>query len=93
MSCTTGAARAGSLWLPGPPRQQCATQSCSTPLATRYGIPAKQTKAELIAPTSGGTPPSLWNDEEGAWIRQLDEFREEERRQREQYDNRFECII
>ena len=31
-----------------------------------------------------GTPPAWWNDEEGAWIRQLDALREEERRQREQ---------
>ena len=31
-----------------------------------------------------GTPPAWWNDEDGAWIRQLDALREEERRQREQ---------
>ena len=31
-----------------------------------------------------GTPPAWWNDEEGAWMRQLDELREEERQQREQ---------
>lgn len=31
-----------------------------------------------------GTPPAWWNDEEGAWIRQLDELRSQERRQREQ---------
>ena len=31
-----------------------------------------------------GTPPAWWNDEEGAWMRQLDKFREEERRQRQQ---------
>ena len=31
-----------------------------------------------------GTPPAWWNDEEGAWIRQLDELRSHERRQREQ---------
>lgn len=31
-----------------------------------------------------GTPPTWWNDEEGAWMRQLDDLREEERRQREQ---------
>ena len=31
-----------------------------------------------------GTPPTWWNDEEGAWMRQLDELREEERRQHEQ---------
>ena len=31
-----------------------------------------------------GTPPAWWNDEEGAWIRQLDELREQDRRQREQ---------
>ena len=32
----------------------------------------------------GGTPPAWWNDEEGAWMRQLDELRSHERRQREQ---------
>ena len=31
-----------------------------------------------------GTPPTWWNDEEGAWMRQFDELREEERQQREQ---------
>ena len=31
-----------------------------------------------------GTPPAWWNDEEGAWIRQLDELRDQERQQREQ---------
>ena len=31
-----------------------------------------------------GTPPAWWNDEEGAWIRQLDALREEERRERQQ---------
>ena len=31
-----------------------------------------------------GTPPAWWNDEESAWMRQLDALREEERRQREQ---------
>ena len=31
-----------------------------------------------------GTPPAWWNDEEGAWIRQLDALREQDRRQREQ---------
>ena len=31
-----------------------------------------------------GNPPAWWNDEEGAWIRQLDALREEDRRQREQ---------
>ena len=31
-----------------------------------------------------GTPPAWWNDEEGAWMRQLDALREEEHRQREQ---------
>lgn len=31
-----------------------------------------------------GTPPAWWSDEEGAWIRQLDALREEDRRQREQ---------
>ena len=30
-----------------------------------------------------GTPPAWWNDEEGAWMRQLDALREEERRQRQ----------
>ena len=31
-----------------------------------------------------GTPPAWWNDEEGAWIRQLDALRDQDRRQREQ---------
>ena len=31
-----------------------------------------------------GTPPAWWNDEEGAWMRQLDELTSHERRQREQ---------
>ena len=31
-----------------------------------------------------GTPPAWWNDEEGAWMRQLDALRSQERRQREQ---------
>mgnify|MGYP001020246133 CR=1 FL=1 len=31
-----------------------------------------------------GTPPVWWNDEEGAWMRQLDELRSRERRQRAQ---------
>ena len=31
-----------------------------------------------------GTPPAWWNDEEGAWMRQLDALREEERRQHSQ---------
>ena len=31
-----------------------------------------------------GIPPTWWNDEEGAWMRQLDALREEECRQREQ---------
>ena len=31
-----------------------------------------------------GTPPAWWNDEEGAWMRQLDAMREEDRQQREQ---------
>ena len=31
-----------------------------------------------------GTPPAWWNDEEGAWMRQLDAMRSQERRQREQ---------
>ena len=31
-----------------------------------------------------GTPPAWWNDEEGAWMRQLDARREQDRRQREQ---------
>ena len=31
-----------------------------------------------------GTPPTWWNDKEGAWMRQLDALREEEHRQREQ---------
>ena len=31
-----------------------------------------------------GEPPAWWNDEEGAWMRQLDALREEERRERQQ---------
>ena len=31
-----------------------------------------------------GTPPAWWNDEEGAWMRQLDALRDEERQQRKQ---------
>ena len=31
-----------------------------------------------------GTPPAWWNDEEGAWMRQLDALRSQEHRQREQ---------
>ena len=31
-----------------------------------------------------GEPPAWWNDEEGAWMRELDELRSQERRQREQ---------
>ena len=31
-----------------------------------------------------GTSPAWWNNEEGAWMRQLDELRSQERRQREQ---------
>ena len=31
-----------------------------------------------------GEPPAWWNDEEGAWMRQLDALRERERSQREQ---------
>ena len=31
-----------------------------------------------------GEPPAWWNDEEGAWMHQLDELRSHERRQREQ---------
>ena len=31
-----------------------------------------------------GEPPAWWNDEEGAWMRQLDELRSQDRRQREQ---------
>ena len=31
-----------------------------------------------------GTPPAWWNDEEGAWMRQLDALRSQERSQREQ---------
>ena len=31
-----------------------------------------------------GTPPAWWNDEEGAWMRQLDALRDQERQQREQ---------
>ena len=31
-----------------------------------------------------GEPPAWWNDEEGAWMRQLDALRDQERQQREQ---------
>ena len=31
-----------------------------------------------------GNPPAWWNDEEGAWIRQLDALRDQDRREREQ---------
>ena len=31
-----------------------------------------------------GTPPAWWNDEEGAWMRQLDALRDQDRGQREQ---------
>ena len=31
-----------------------------------------------------GTPPAWWNDEEGAWMRQLDALRDQDRREREQ---------
>ena len=31
-----------------------------------------------------GEPPAWWNDEEGAWMHQLDELRDQERQQREQ---------
>ena len=31
-----------------------------------------------------GIPPTWWNDEEGAWMRQLDALRDEERQQRKQ---------
>ena len=31
-----------------------------------------------------GTPPAWWNDEEGAWMRQLDALRSQERRQCQQ---------
>ena len=31
-----------------------------------------------------GTPPAWWNDEEGAWMRQLDALRDQDSRQREQ---------
>lgn len=31
-----------------------------------------------------GEPPAWWDDEEGAWMRQLDALREQDRRQREQ---------
>ena len=37
-----------------------------------------------------GEPPAWWNDEEGAWMRQLDALREEERRQREQTSQSIE---
>lgn len=35
-----------------------------------------------------GEPPAWWNDEEGAWMRQLDELRSQDRRQREQTSER-----
>ena len=31
-----------------------------------------------------GTPPAWWNDEEGAWMRELDALRDQDRREREQ---------
>ena len=31
-----------------------------------------------------GTPPACWNDEEGAWMRQLDALRDQDHREREQ---------
>ena len=31
-----------------------------------------------------GTPPAWWNDEEGAWMRQLDALRDQDHREREQ---------
>ena len=37
-----------------------------------------------------GTPPAWWNDEEGAWMRQLDALRSQERRQREQTSQSIE---
>jgi len=37
-----------------------------------------------------GEPPAWWNDEEGAWMRQLDALREEEHRQREQTSQSIE---
>ena len=35
-----------------------------------------------------GEPPAWWDDEEGAWMRQLDALRDEDRRQREQTSER-----
>ena len=35
-----------------------------------------------------GTPPAWWNDDEGAWIRQLDALRDQDRREREQTNER-----
>ena len=47
-----------------------------------------QASTHLVCLATGhpgdGEPPAWWNDEEGAWMRQLDALREEERRQREQ---------
>lgn len=37
-----------------------------------------------------GTPPAWWNDEEGAWMRQLDALRSHERSQREQISEPIE---
>ena len=47
-----------------------------------------QASTHLVCLATGhpgdGEPPAWWNDEEGAWMRELDELRSHERRQREQ---------
>ena len=40
-----------------------------------------------------GEPPAWWNDEEGAWMRQLDAMREEDRRQREQSSDHSQTSV
>ena len=40
-----------------------------------------------------GTPPAWWNDEEGAWMRQLDTLREHDRRQREQSSDHSQTSV
>ena len=53
-----------------------------------------QASTHLVCLATGhpgdGEPPAWWNDEEGAWMRQLDALREEERRQREQTSQSIE---
>ena len=40
-----------------------------------------------------GTPPAWWNDEEGAWMRQLDTLREHDRSQREQSSDHSQTSV